>query len=176
MSKEEKLVVRSPLRKQLGGFWLLGASFGCYVMWYQGLKGQGSEILLVVAILLALMGLYRCLSFSVTVFQPGNIPLGRQLKCHFGVFKTESSIEFNELEILRRDRMLPYCQLYAYSSLEYLKKKLKPVELEPFEKGEADLPGFVVVDHSTKKECDKLIEKIWRFYDLWDDNSLSENE
>ena len=176
MNKVEKLIVRSPLRKQLGGFWLMSVAFGCYIMWYQGLKGEGSEILLIVACLMALMGLYRCFSYSVTVFQPGNIPKGRKLNFHFGVFKTESSIEFNELDILRRDRVLPYCQLYAYSSLEYLKKKLKPIELEPFENGSAELPGFIVVDHSTKKECDKLIEKIWRFYGLWEEDRVAVEE
>ena len=176
MNQNEKLIVRSPRRKQFGGLWILFCAVGAFVMWDNGLKGSGSEILLGAAIVLTLLGLYRCLTYSITVFQPGKIPTGKQLKVHFGILKKEQTIDFDELDILRRDMFLPYCQLYAYSSKDYLKTKMSEEDIKAYEEGRIESPGFVVIDHSTKKECEKLIEKIWRYYGLWDETSVKTAE
>ena len=169
MSEGKNLIILTPLRKRLGGLWLAFTSIGAFLLRESGHKGSGSEILLVVAILLMLIALHRLLSYTVTVFVSGKVPKARQTVCHFGLFKSETDTEFNEIDILRRDNILPYCQLYAYSSMELLKQKLRTHELEPFEKNQKPLPGIVVVDHTTKKECEKHIENIWRFYGLWEE-------
>ena len=173
MNQEEKLVLRSPMRKQLGGLWVLFCGLGAFVMWANGLKSEGSEILLIMAIILFLMAIYRCLTYSVTVFLPGSVPTAKQLYCYFGLFKKEKEMDFDELEILRRDKFLPYCQLYAYSSLKYLKTKVSPEEFPKYEEGNLHSPGLVLGDHLTKKECETYIEKIWRYYDLWDETKTT---
>ena len=176
MNQEEKLVLRSPLRKQLGGLWIMVCGIGALFMWSEGLKGEGSEILLIIAIILVVLALYRCLTYSITVFKPGNVPTAKQLMCHFGIFKKETEIDFDELDVLRRDNILPYCQLYAYSSLKYLKAKVSPEEYIKYEEGSLHSPGLVILDHSTKKECDKYIEQVWRYYDLWDESRIQQEE
>lgn len=176
MNQEKKLVLRSPLRKQLGGLWILACGIGAFVMWSNGLKKDGSEILLIMAALLFLMALHRCFTYSITVFQPGKVPTAKQLYCHFGVFKKEKEMDFDELEILRRDKFLPYCQLYAYSSLKYLKIKVPPADYTKYEEGKLHSPGLVLGDHLTKKECEAYIEKIWRYYDLWDESKVTTEE
>lgn len=168
MSQEEKLVLRSPMRKQLGGLWILFCSVGAFVMWQNGLKSEGSGILLFAACVLGLMAVYRCFTYSLTVFKPGKVPTARHLKFHFGFIKNESEVDFDELEILRRDMFLPYCQLYAYSSMKYLEAKLPADEYKKYEEGALQSPGIVVIDHSTKKECEKFTEQIWSYYGLWE--------
>ena len=168
MSQTEKLVLRSPMRKQLGGLWILFCALGAFFMWQDGLKGEGSEILLFAAGALALMAVYRCFTYSLTIFKPGTVPTARHLKMHFGLFKNETEVDFDELEILRRDMFLPYCQLYAYSSLKYLESKLSAEEYKKYEEGLLQSPGVVVIDHSTKKECQKFIEQVWTYYGLWE--------
>lgn len=168
MKQEEKLVLRSPMRKQLGGLWILFCALGAFFMWQDGLKSEGSGILLLAAGVLGLMSLYRCLTYSLTVFKPGKIPTAFHIKFHFGVFKKELEVDFDELEILRRDMFLPYCQLYAYSSMKYLERKLPADEFKKYEDGSLDTPGIVVIDHSTKKECVKFIEQVWTYYGLWE--------
>ena len=174
MSEKKNLVITTPLRKRLGGLWLAFASYGAFWMHGGGHKGSGSEILLIVAILLMLIAVHRLLSYSVTVFIPGKVPKAKQVICHFGLFKSQNETEFDQVDILRRDNILPYCQLYAYSSMEFLKKKLRTHELEPYETNQKPLPGLVVVDHVTKKECEKHIESIWRLYDLWEEEKKPE--
>ena len=128
MNQKEKLILRSPMRKQLGGLWILFCALGAFLMWQNGPKSEGSGILLFGAGALALLALYRCLTFSLTVFLPGKVPTARNVKAHFGIFKQEQEVDFDELEILRRDMFLPYCQLYAFSSPKYLKAKLKQID------------------------------------------------
>ena len=169
MNNKKNLVITSPLRKRLGGLWLTFVAGGMFVLRESGYKGSGSEILLVAAVILMLVALHRLLSMTVTVFIPGKTPTAKQVIRHFGLFKTEKKVDFDQLDILRRDNILPYCQLYAYCSIDYLKKKLRTHELEPYETNQKPLPGLIVVDHTTKKECEAHIEKIWRHYDLWED-------
>ncbi len=169
MSREEPLIIRTPIRKRLGGLWLGFAAGGSLVMWSNGTKGSGSEILLTIAGILVVMAVYRILTYSVTEFMPGKVPTVSQVIKHFGIFTSLKSTEFDQIDILRRDNILPYCQLYAHSSIDYLKKTRKSHEVEDFESGRKQLPGIIVVDHTTKKECDKYIESIWRFYDLWEE-------
>ena len=176
MTSKEPLVIKTPVRKRLGGLWLGAACGGAMLMWARGAKGSGSEILLVVAIILGLMAIHRLLSYTITTFLPGPVPKASRENCHFGVFASKDEVTFDELEILRRDNVLPYCQLYAYSSLEYLKKKPSKVEIEKYESGQLHLPGVIVVDHATKKECDRHIESIWRYYDLWEENSAESTD
>ncbi|MCM8525642.1 MAG: hypothetical protein NE327_03930 [Lentisphaeraceae bacterium] len=167
MNQQEKLILRSPMRKQLGGLWILFCALGAFLMWQNGPKSEGSGILLFGAGALALLAMYRCLTFSLTVFLPGKVPTARNVKAHFGIFKQEQEVDFDELEILRRDMFLPYCQLYAFSSPKYLKAKLKPEEFAKYEDGTEQSPGMVIIDHSTKKECEKFTEQIWTYYGLW---------
>jgi hypothetical protein len=173
MTSKEPLVIKTPIRKRLGGLWLGGACAGAFIVWSGGAKGSGSEILLIVAIILALMAFHRLLSSTVTTFLPGTTPRATRLNSHFGLFTSQEDVSFDELEILRRDNVLPYCQLYAYSSLEYMKKKVSKVEIEKYESGQQPLPGVIVVDHTTKKECDKHIQAIWRYYGLWEENPIA---
>ena len=174
MSNKKNLVIASPLRKRLGGLWLAFAASGLLYLRETGYKGSGSEILLVGGIILMVLALHWMLSLTVTVFVPGKVPTARKIVRHFGLFKTETVVDFDQVDILRRDNILPYCQLYAYSSLDYLKTKLRTDEMEPYEKNQKPLPGLVVVDHTTKKECEKHIENIWKLYDLWEDTPKEE--
>lgn len=169
MSQQQKsFVVRTPLRKQLGGLWLLVAAAACFILWDQGLKGSGSGILAAIGGILVLLGLYRLLSFDVSVFKSGE-PRLEKFSYHFGFIKKVDSAHFDKLELLRRDALLPYCQLYAYCSKEKLAEELSDEALALYEKKHAVLPGLVVVDHTSKKDCLKLIEAIWRFYGLWEE-------
>jgi len=172
MKKEQQpLVVQTPGRKRLGGLWLFLMAIPCIAMWNSGVKnleGGGSNILLMVAIVLALLGLYKMLSFTKTVFLAGD-PRAEQTQYHFGYFKNTSAVTFDKLDLLRRDKLLPYCQVYAYVSMEKLAEKLSAKEMEVYQKNQQPLPGVVVVDHTTKKDCLKLIENIWRYYGLWEE-------
>ena len=173
MSNKEPLIIKTPFRKRLGGLWLAFAATGCFIMWNNGPSNSGGSILLVIVVILALLALHRLFSTSVTTFIPGKVPKAKQEIKHFGIFTANAEAEFDEIDILRRDNILPYCQLYCYSSLEYLKKKLRTHEYEVYEKEQKPLPGLVVVDNTTKKECERHIKNIWRFYDLWEEEEKS---
>lgn len=169
MSKEKELVITSPKRKQLGGFWFIFSGIGCFFLWLDGNKTGGDKILLGVAGIIFLMGVYRVFTHYKTTFISGKVPSVTKETYHFGFHKKVAQADFNEISLLRRENILPYCQLYAFSSLEFLKTRMSPDELRPYESGGQDLPGVVIIDHATKKECERFNEKIWRFYDMWDE-------
>ena len=169
-ASEKDLVINSPKRKQFGGFWYIASGIGCLAMWGINDKGSGSAILLGVSIALFLLGLHRLLTKSVTFIREGKIPLADKQTLHFGFYKVEESINFDEISLLRRENLLPYCQLYAYASLDYLKTRISPDELKLYETEQKHLPGVVITDHATKKECEELTEKVWRFYGLWQED------
>ena len=164
MNSKEPLIIKTPNRKRWGGLWFATTCVGAFMMWNKGAKTSGSEILLIVVILLALMTLHRLLSYSVTTFLPGPTPKASQAICNFGLFTSSRELVFDEIEIMRRDKVLPYCQLYVYSSLENIKKTASKVEVEKYESGQQHLPGLIIVDHVTKKECDAYVKAIWSFY------------
>ena len=172
MSEENELIINSPKRKQYGGLWFIFSGIGCFFLWINGnrAEGAGDKILLIVAITITLLGVYRLLTYSKTTFIKGKIPSATKETYHFGYHKVVTEADFDKISLLRRENMLPYCQLYAFSTLEFLKTRMSPDELKPYEAGSMDLPGVIVIDHATKRECETLNEKIWRFYDLWDDS------
>jgi hypothetical protein len=166
MSSKQALIIKTPNRKRWGGLWLATTCVGALLMWNRGAKTSGSEILLIVAILLGLMALHRLLSYSVTTFLPGPTPKASQITCNFGLFSSTRELVFDDIEIMRRDKVLPYCQLYLFSSLDLIKKTANKVEIEKYESGQKHLPGLIIVDNVTKKECDAYVKAIWSLYDL----------
>lgn len=170
MDSAKELVINSPKRKQYGGYWFIFSGIACFLMWYNSDKvGGGDKILLGLSIIIFVMGIHRVLTYSRTTFIPGNIPSALKETYHFGYYKIADQSDFNEISLLRRENLLPYCQLYAFSNIDFLKTRISPDELKAYETGAKQLPGLIIVDHTTKKECDALNEKIWRFYDLWDE-------
>ena len=168
-NEQESFVVQTPRRKRLGGLWLILMAVPCVAMWNSDVKSaDSSNILLFVAGILVLLGIYKIMSYTRTVFLAGE-PRAEQSQYHFGFFKKVLAVKFDKLDLLRRDKLLPYCQVYAYTSMERLAESLSPAEMEVYQKNQHDLPGIVVVDHTTKKDCLKLIEDIWRFYGLWEE-------
>ena len=55
MNNEEPLIIKTPVRKRLGGLWLAFAAGGALMMWSNGSKGSGSEILLTIVAILVIM-------------------------------------------------------------------------------------------------------------------------
>ena len=167
---KEPLVIYTPIRKRLGGLWLMLMGGLCLAMWNSGVKGaeKSSYILPGIAFFLLLLGLYKLLSFNKTLFHSGEMRVEQQ-QMHFGFYQKNLQMNFDKIDLLKRDSLLPYCQIYAYTSMEKLAESTSRQEMEVYEKDLKPLPGVVVVDHTTKKECLKLIEKIWRFYDRWEE-------
>ena len=174
MSEDKELIINSPKRKQYGGLWFIFSGIGCFLLWMNGNKtgGEGDLILLGVAIAIAVLGIYRLLTYSRTTFIKGKVPSAIKETYHFGYHKVVAQADFNEISLLRRENILPYCQLYAFASLDFLKTRMSPDELKSYESGSNELPGVIIIDHATKKECETLNEKIWRFYDLWDESQV----
>jgi hypothetical protein len=168
-SDDNDLVIHSSRTKQLGGLWYLASSFACFALWFNGEKSSGAYLLFGLSLVIFLMGIYRVLTKSVTVIRAGEIPRADKQTLHFGFYKVNQSADFDKITVLRRENLLPYCQLFAYSSLEYLKTRLSPDELRLYEAEQKHLPGLIIADHITKKECDSLNEKVWRLYGMWDD-------
>jgi hypothetical protein len=169
MSTSEDMVVHSPKRKQLGGLWFLFVAISILLFWANQEKEKGTVILFILGAVIFLLGLYRLLTVQTVTFFHGS-PNVEVVTKHFGFMKSSQSAEFDDISLLRRDNLLPFCQLYAYMTLNGLKKKLSESEYAVYEKEQRALPGLIIIDNATKKECEELLVKVWRFYGLWDDS------
>ena len=170
---KECFVVRSPRRKQIGGIWMIAIAVGSWAMWSNKVDSPEPDLLFGLGCVSFLLGIYRCLSFSTSIFKRDV----QEVECHsyhFGIFKKVKSSSFDKVDILRRDALLPYCQLYAYNSKEKLRETLSAEEMKAYDNEHTPLPGLVILDQANKKECEKAIENIWRFYGLWQEPVVEE--
>lgn len=166
----EDLVFHSHKRKQFGGVWFIASAIGAYAMWATGGEGGGTWILFGVATAMLIMGVHRLTTKSVAVFKKGKIPSVEKTTKHFGIHEVKEAVDFDEISVLRRENLLPYCQLYAFASLKFLETRVTAEELADYKEERKILPGVIFIDHSTKAECDSMNEKIWRFYGLWNED------
>ena len=171
--KKEFFVVRSPLRKQLGALWLVFIAVACWMMWSSKSTNPQPDLLFGVACASFLIGVYRCSTFSSCTFRR-DVQEAEVHTYHFGFLKKVKTSTFDKVDILRRDAVLPYCQIYAYESKGKLSESLSAEEMKKYDDDRIALPGVVVVDHTQKKDCEKIIENIWRFYDKWQEPVVEE--